>query len=167
MWRKSERLLKVLISIANNEKLELYPLNFFIIILMTKTVLDNTAATKACLNFGMEWRVSKTTPEALICTKESTHPGDNCDTCDTWRLLVLKDGGYDTAIGPHSYPFPVSTVSGSYYGGHSPCVSGDNFPYCGKWIYWIQTGMSLEVHRIKTCTCFNIYFYYENILSYF
>ena len=52
----------------------------------------------------------------------------NCDSCDTWRLIVFISGSNEH--GPGS----SSTTAGSYYGGHSPCKRpGDNFPNCGHW----------------------------------
>ena len=99
---------------------------------MTKTILDSQAAIKACLNFGDGWKVSKTTKDTLICTKPPATWENNCYTCKTCRMLVWKDGGneYSCTLEPWC---SVSTVAGSYYGGHQPCELGDNHPYCGMW----------------------------------
>ena len=53
----------------------------------------------------------------------------NCNSCDDWRLVVWEDGSseYGQEYGPYT------TKAGKYYGGHSPCELGDNYPLCGVW----------------------------------
>ena len=83
----------------------------------------------ACKSFGSEWTVNKEVEGALVCRIKSCDYGcgNNCDSCDTWRLVVWMDGSNE--YGRNSF----STKEGYVYGGHSPCKSGDNLPLCGKW----------------------------------
>ena len=51
----------------------------------------------------------------------------------------------------------VSTLAGKYYCGHSPCETGDNYPYGGNWLgKKIISGFS---------SMFNIVQMVENYLS--
>ena len=80
-----------------------------------------------CQLFGSEWDVAHETSGSIVCTKNGIGWGNNCDSCDTWRLLVFKKGSDEHGTGSKS------THTGSYYGGHSPCGTGDNLPLCGNW----------------------------------
>ena len=104
-------------------------------------VLDLTSAIHACQKFGNDWKVRKVLDRALVCTKGSTRWSQNCNSCETWRLVVWEDGGWDenkgwsrTYKGKTTGPFySMSTVAGKYYGGANPCRRGDYFPLCGEW----------------------------------
>ena len=76
--------------------------------------------------------MDKTTANSLVCTK-GIQWNSNCNNCDTWRLLVWEDGGHEYEPGSNYNGVQISTEAGKYYGGHSPCTSGDNFPLCGEW----------------------------------
>lgn len=107
---------------------------------MTKIALDLGGATRACQNFGNGWSVARTTNKALVCTKNSVSWHANCNSCETWRLLVWKSGGYEFYDNDQYHGYLVSTVPGRYYGGRQPCAHGDNHQFCGK---WVTSGMSL------------------------
>ena len=80
-----------------------------------------------CQSFGSEWDVARETSGSIVCTKNGIGWKNNCDSCDTWRLLVFESGSDEHGTGSKS------TLAGSYYGGHSPCEHGDNLPLCGYW----------------------------------
>ena len=80
------------------------------------------AATK-CTSFGKDWKVSRNTMGASICTKGDTSPYDNCHGCDSWRILVWKDGACDRLL-PKDCRFNTTTVAGNYYCGYEPCQDG-------------------------------------------
>ena len=80
-----------------------------------------------CRSFGSEWDVNKETSGSIVCTKNRNTWHRNCNSCDTWRLLVVMSGSDEYGTGSKS------THAGSYYGGHSPCEGGDNQPWCGYW----------------------------------
>ena len=88
----------------------------------------------ACRNFGDDWSVQRITDRALVCTKGSTEALSNCDYCDSWRLVVWEDGGFERSKGERkNKPESMLTFAGKYYGGKSPCRS-NNYPLCGDWI---------------------------------
>ena len=93
--------------------------------------LNLQSARAACSSFGSTWSVNKVTPEAVICTKGSKTWAHNCDTCATWRAVVFANGGSEYPLNGRS--FTPSTLSGKYYGAHSPCTDADNYPLCGEW----------------------------------
>ena len=82
------------------------------------------SAREACSSFGADWSVKKEGPGALICTKGSTTVGSNCDSVDTWRLVVWKYGSADPFDPANEGQY--STYAGYFYGGHKPCTNGDN-----------------------------------------
>merc|ERR1711937_709521 len=86
-------------------------------------------AKDVCVAMG--WTVNEVSANggAIVCTSPGTSSGANCNTCDTWRLMVFVDGGQDQSPGGEAY----DTVAGSYYSGHTPCSSGNNLDYCGVW----------------------------------
>jgi len=86
-------------------------------------------AVQRCSSFGSGWSVVRTSDKSITCAKSPTTSGSNCDTCDSWRLLVFQNGGTDQSPGGQTY----QTKAGYYYGGHSPCQSGWNLPECGLW----------------------------------
>jgi len=93
-----------------------------------KPVLTKEGAEKACKAIG--WNVKWRSDSSLVCTKGGVSAGNDCNKCDTWRLMVWKDGGRDQAHGGKTY----STKAGHSYGGHSPCKVGWNLPNCNwKW----------------------------------
>ena len=83
-------------------------------------------ARDACKGFGSSWQFGRETSASLICFQAPSQVQSNCDECSSYRILVWKDGANER--GPNS----KSTVAGQYYGGQSPCGSG-NLPYCGVW----------------------------------
>merc|ERR1711997_667653 len=80
-----------------------------------------------CASLGGEWSVEWESDRSVICTTRSS--GNNCDSCDTWRLLVWENGGTDMSPNGQTY----ETVAGKYYAGHHPCQGGWNLPLCGDW----------------------------------
>ena len=71
---------------------------------------------------------------SVVCTLNSLHWSSNCNKCDTWRLVVWKDGAHERGPGYGGYNgIQISTKAGRYYGGHDPCMTGNNFPFCGEW----------------------------------
>jgi len=93
-----------------------------------KSVHTLDRAMEQCKAFGNEWGVDKKTNGSVVCTKNGMEWWYNCDSCDTWRLIVFISGSNE--YGPGS----LSTTAGSYYGGRSPCGKPETyFPYCGHW----------------------------------
>ena len=90
-------------------------------------------ARVACIQFGTGWNVAKVSVGALVCTKDGHPAGLSCFDCQKWRLLVWDDGEDDKSKGDSGDQQGLSTKAGSYYGGHTPCTVGDNFPLCGQW----------------------------------
>lgn len=80
-----------------------------------------------------------TTKQSLICLCCGASFYNDCNSCDTWRMLVWEDGGVDPADSwSHNYgpvpPPPYRTNAGKYYAGHKPCTGGcNNLPECGTW----------------------------------
>ena len=89
-------------------------------------------ARRACLSYGSDWKVDKEGSGALICTKGSVSSGNNCNNCDTWRLIVWKDGS-PMPFHCADYTDPVSTVAGYYYRALDPCECGDNYGQGHRW----------------------------------
>jgi hypothetical protein len=82
---------------------------------------------------GPGWHVQYTNdPEGyLICTTAGVVEGQDCNACDTYRVVVYKNN-------PHSFSCgnPTTMQAGKVYGGHNPCACGDNHINCG--ITWGQ-----------------------------
>ena len=100
--------------------------------------LGEAGAIKACENFGSDWKVSKITDRTVICTKGSTRWVATCNSCETWRMLVWEDGGFEHNKGYSVYKGEYIndrlTVAGKYYGGHDPCARPwDRYTLCGDW----------------------------------
>jgi len=89
--------------------------------------LTEQSARDACAAWGGSWSVVWTSDRSLICATVSA--GNNCNTCDSWRLMVWENGGTDMSPNGQAY----ATEAGHYYGGHNPCVSGWNLPHCDSW----------------------------------
>ena len=109
-----------------------------------------------CQLFGSEWDVAHETSGSIVCTKNGIGWGNNCDSCDTWRLLVFESGSDEYGTGSKS------THAGSYYGGHSPCHYEDNHLWCGYWHQGI-----LESYLMMNLSPINllcVYVYIYNIL---
>ena len=94
-----------------------------------------------CRSFGSEWDVAKETSGSIVCTKNSVEWYYHCLSCDFWRLIVFKSGSDEYGTGSQS------THTGSYYGGHSPCTTGDNLPLCGNWKGILESYLRLSYHR--------------------
>lgn len=58
---------------------------------------------------------------SLYCLKDGTGTGSNCNNCDSYRILVWKNGGGETKHDAGSYPF--TTTAGRIYGSHNPRCS--------------------------------------------
>ena len=86
-------------------------------------------AKLACEQFGIGWKVTRKTNHSLVCSKVSSLL--NCHNCDTWRLLVWRDGACDKLI--DSKCNPNMTKAGHYYCGYDPCAKYGNLSYGGKW----------------------------------
>ena len=91
-------------------------------------------ARAACISFG-DWSVKKEGSGSLICTKGSTSGGSQCNSIDTWRVVVWEDG-YGTPYDSNYASAQYSTHAGYYYGGLNPCAYGDNL---GEGYPWADT----------------------------
>ena len=101
-------------------------IQYQVVVRALKTIED---ARKACTTeFGEDWSVKQEGSGALICTKGNTSQSLDCNTIDTWRLVVWKNGSPVPWYSEISY----STFAGCFYGGHKPCNKGDNLGtgYC-------------------------------------
>ena len=87
-------------------------------------------ARNICRDFGSGWSIKKELATSLICTKGHVSEDENCNTCETWRMIVWEDGGKD-----HTCSETVSTKAGKIYGGHPPCTCGDNHLTCNVGMY--------------------------------
>ena len=95
----------------------------------TREKLDEEKATKACKTMG--WTVGWIGDKSLICTAPGISYDNDCNSCETWRLLVWEDGGRDRLHGGEKY----NTKAGRSYGGHNPCKEGWSLVQChGSWI---------------------------------
>jgi hypothetical protein len=64
----------------------------------------------------------------IVCTIDGRSPANNCDTCDTYAMVVWVNGS------PERYcPGAYSTVAGAVYSAHTPCECGDNLDFCTNW----------------------------------
>jgi len=96
--------------------------------------LHEQAAEKACQAFGNGWSVNVVRDGSLVCTLNSLEWRKNCNNCETWRLVVWKEGAHEETAGYSAYNgIHFSTIAGKYYGGYDPCMVGDHFPLCGEW----------------------------------
>ena len=91
-------------------------------------ILNAEAAQTACESFGYGWKITRTTPGSVVCSTVSFDK--NCQDCNSWRLLVWKDGACDR-LRSSKCRFN-STKAGKYYCGYDPCESGD-LVYGGMW----------------------------------
>ena len=57
-------------------------------------ILNVEDAQIACESFGRRWRITRTTPGSVVCSIVSSDK--NCHDCNSWRLLVWKDGASST-----------------------------------------------------------------------
>ena len=89
--------------------------------------MESNDAIQACTGFGSGWGVAKLNEGSLVCTKDGRSWKSDCNSCESWRLLVWEQGADE--FGANSF----STSPNKYYGGHTPCELGDNLPYCGSW----------------------------------
>ena len=90
--------------------------------------LNAEAAQTACESFGRRWRITRKTPGSAVCSIVTSDK--NCHGCNSWRLLVWKDGACDR-LRSSKCRFN-STKAGKYYCGYDPCLSGD-LVYGGMW----------------------------------
>ena len=90
--------------------------------------LEFQIAEKTCKQFGKEWKITRTTPGSLVCSKVSYLL--NCHNCTTWRLLVWEDGACDKLASSRCRS--NTTKAGEYYCGYSPCKTGD-LVHGGQW----------------------------------
>ena len=91
-------------------------------------ILEFQVAEKTCKQFGKEWKITRTTPGSLVCSKVSYLL--NCHNCESWRLLVWEDGACDKLA--VSRCRSNTTRAGEYYCGYSPCKTGD-LVHGGHW----------------------------------
>ena len=83
---------------------------------------DQAAAEAYCNSLGSTWSIGYTDAGggSLYCLKDGTTSDSNCDSCDTYRIVVWKDGGGETKHDTTSYPF--NTIAGNVYSAHTtPC----------------------------------------------
>ena len=52
-----------------------------------------------CRSFGSEWGIARETTGSILCTKNGKGAYYDCDSCDTWRLLVFKSGSDEYGTG--------------------------------------------------------------------
>ena len=97
--------------------------------------MNETDAREACKNFGARWAVVKVTDGALVCTLNGLSWSSNCNKCSAdWRMIVWRDGANEYPKDNSNYKnLKLSTKAGKYYGGHDPCIHGNNYPICGDW----------------------------------
>ena len=93
------------------------------------SLINLEGAKQACKQFGIGWKVTRQTNNSLVCSKVSWLL--NCHKCDTWRLLVWKDGACEKLI--DSKCNQNMTKAGEYYCGNEPCQRYGNLRYGGKW----------------------------------
>ena len=86
--------------------------------------LNLEGAKAACSSIGSNWKVTRTTEGSLVC---STVPwSENCNDCDSWRLLVWRDGACEiSAHDTYSKCKSAATKAGHFYCGYKPCKGGD------------------------------------------
>ena len=89
---------------------------------------DLEKAENACKALGEDWKISRKTQGSLVCSTVSHY--QNCQSCDSWRLLVWENGFCDR-LQPSKCRFNT-TRSGNFYCGYEPCETGD-LKYGGKW----------------------------------
>jgi hypothetical protein len=66
----------------------------------------------------------------LFCLQGSTSPGDNCDSCSTYRMYVWTTGATTLCANGTQQS---GTVAGQIYGGHTPCSCAAPLYSCGAW----------------------------------
>ena len=98
------------------------------LLIISKIYIGLVAAKEACKRFGNDWNATHPTQGSVICSKISYL--QNCHSCDTWRLLVWKDGACDLLN--HRNCRSNATKAGHFYCGYSPCKTGD-LVYGGPW----------------------------------
>merc|ERR1719293_266942 len=86
----------------------------------------NWAATY-CRNLGNQWRIMYTdhTYGSLYCIKRPYGTGSNCNNCNTYRIVVWKNGGGESKhCRPRGWPSrKYNTRAGYIYPSHvSPCA---------------------------------------------
>ena len=89
---------------------------------------DLERAENACKAFGEDWKISRKTQGSLVCSTVAHY--QNCQSCDSWRLLVWENGFCDRLVA--SKCRFNTTRSGNFYCGYEPCKTGD-LKYGGKW----------------------------------
>ena len=95
--------------------------------------LNLESARATCSSFGSNWNVTRTTEGSIVCSNVPWHR--NCETCDSWRLLVWIDGACE--IGKYD-PYSKcktsgkTTKAGQFYCGYNPCKGGD-LTHGGTW----------------------------------
>ena len=83
---------------------------------------SQASAESYCGSLGSTWSIGYTDAGggSLYCLKDGTTSDSNCDSCDTYRIVVWKDGGGETKHDTTSYPF--NTIAGNVYSAHTtPC----------------------------------------------
>ena len=92
----------------------------------TGGIYTESAARAYCSALGSDWSVQYTdiSGGSLYCLKDGTITNSNCNDCDTYRIVVWKDGGGETKHDSGSYPF--QTKAGNVYSGHDPCRNGSD-----------------------------------------
>ena len=89
-------------------------------------------AEKACKSFGGNFTVTRKAFGSLICSTVPWHK--NCSPCETWRMLVWKDGACEKIKNDYTpCKANLQTKSGHYYCGHKPCTKDADFPEGGTW----------------------------------
>ena len=85
--------------------------------------LEDAEAT--CKSYGTPWTITRKAYGAAVCSTVGWL--DNCNNCDSWRLLVWNDGAC-----ADFYCRSNRTKAGHFYCGNEPCEPG-NFLYGGTW----------------------------------
>ena len=90
-------------------------------------LLCSQAATTWCQAKG--WHVAYYWQGSIVCTAPGYDEHDNCEDCDIYNIVAYVDGAGDPLC-PGGF---CNTYAGHVYGGHDPCVCGDNLRYCQPW----------------------------------
>jgi len=90
-------------------------------------LLCSQAATDWCEAKG--WQVAVYTDGAVVCTAPGYDEYAHCEECNIYNIVVYENYASD----PMCVGDLCTTLAGTVYGAHDPCICGDNLRYCGTW----------------------------------
>lgn len=64
----------------------------------------------------------------IVCTVDGRGSEDNCSGCSEYNMVVWENGSPEQHCAG-----TYSTVAGTVYGGHIPCICADNLYWCQPW----------------------------------